>query len=178
MNTITLYFRATGCNGQPMAKISLNGTVLHDIVFTEGETQLQVPVANDAGHCVLAVERYGKQRNNMVMHNGNIVQDQILEITQVQVDNVAIPEFYLSSHCAFMFNDQTHTGSRYFGPNGVWSLEFATPLITHLLDAKILHESNYSQDYQYPWSYRLGPDTVEFLLSEMDKVEQRVHQVL
>lgn len=161
-----------------MAKISLNGTVLHDVVFDQSETQIQVPVSIEAGHCVLAVERYGKQRNNMIIHNGNIVQDQILEITQVQVDNVAIPDFYLSSHSTFVFGDQTHPGSRYFGPNGTWSLKFDTPVITHLLDAKILHESNYSQDYQYPWSYRLGPDTVKFLLGEMDKVEQRVHQVL
>jgi hypothetical protein len=178
MNTITLFFHATGCNGQPMAKISLNGTVLHNVVFAEGITQIQVPVLGNTGNCVLAVERYGKQRNNMIVNNGNIVQDQILEITQVHVDNVKIPEFYLSTNSTFVFNDQTHVGSRYFGPNGVWSLGFSTPLITHLLDAKILHESKYSQDYEYPWSYRLGPNTVEFLLGEMDKVEQRVHQVL
>lgn len=178
MNTLTLFFRATGCNGQPMARISLNEKVLHDNVFAEGTTQVQIPIPTSIGNCVLSVERYGKQRNNMIVDNGNIVQDQILEIVDIQVDGVCVPEFYLSDKCAFAFNDQTHTGSRYFGPNGVWTLEFSTPLITHLLDAKILHESKYSQDYEYPWSYKLGPTTVEFLLGEMDKVEQRVHQVL
>jgi hypothetical protein len=110
MNTITLFFHATGCNGQPMAKISLNGTVLHDVVFSEGITQIQVPVLGNTGNCVLAVERYGKQRNNMIVNNGNIVQDQILEITQVHVDNVKIPEFYLSTNSNFVFNNQTHVG--------------------------------------------------------------------
>jgi hypothetical protein len=178
MNTLTILFRAIECNGYPAAKIFLNSRLVHDIVFEEDETEVSIPVAHDAGSSVLTVERYGKTRHNMVINNGTIEKDQILEILDVRVDNISFPEFYFADNCVFEFLDQQHVGSRYFGPNGTWTLKFGTPLITHLLDAKILHESQYSQDYEYPWSYRLGPNTAEFLLSEMDKVEQRVHQVL
>ena len=127
---------------------------------------------------VLTVERYNKQYHNMVLQQDQIIKDQILEITNLLVDDVAIPLNMIDPHCSFAWDDHVHAGSRYFGPNGTWTYKFSTPIITHILDLRIAHESQYNQDYVYPWSNRLGPTSVQEIVDTIDHVEHRVHQVL
>ena len=114
----------------------------------------------------------------MVLQQDQIIQDQILEIINLLVDDVAIPINIVESHCSFAWDGHVHPKSRYFGPNGTWTYKFSTPIITHILDLRIEHESQYDQDYTYPWSNRLGPMSVQEILDTIEQVEQRVHQVL
>jgi hypothetical protein len=178
MNLLTLKFRCIDCNGLPQARIKLNGDLMLDRQFTSVEESHSINLDSASGDHVLTVERYNKQSYNMILEDGNIVQDQILEIADVLVDDLIIPEFFIYENCEFSWGTQVHAGSRYFGPNGVWTYRFSTPIITHILDLKIKHESKYNQDYLFPWSYKLGPDSVATIVEAIDEVEKKVHAVL
>ena len=178
MNLLTLKFRCIDCNGLPQARIKLNGDLVLDHQFTQTEESHSIKINSASGDHVLTVERYNKRSHNMILENGNIVQDQILEITDIQVDDTSIPEFVIYENCEFSWDAQVHVGSRYFGPNGVWTYQFSTPIITHILDLKIKHESKYNQDYLFPWSYKLGPDSVAAIMASINEVEKKVHEVL
>jgi hypothetical protein len=178
MNLLTLKFRCIDCNGLPQARIKLNDEIILDHQFTSVEESHSINIDSVSGDHVLTVERYNKQSYNMILEDGNIVQDQILEIIDVQVDDTSIPEFVIYENCEFSWDTQVHAGSRYFGPNGVWTYRFSTPIITHILDLKIKHESKYNQDYLFPWSYKLGPDSVATIVQSINEVEKKVNEVL
>ena len=178
MNILTVCFRCTECNGYPYARIALDGQVLHNHAFTQVEESVSIMIDTVSADHVLTVERYNKQYDNMILQQGQIIKDQILEITNLLVDDVAIPLNMIDPHCSFAWDDHVHAGSKYFGPNGTWTYKFSTPIITHILDLRIAHESQYNQDYVYPWSNRLGPTSVQEIVDTIDQVEHRVHQVL
>lgn len=168
-NQLNLQFKAVAHNGYPSVRISLDGQVLADHLFTGEDWQFSISVGTDAGSHVLQVERYGKTEKNWSPE-----KDQILEIIGVIVDGIAVPNYVLTKHSHFEFNDQIHYGSLYFGPNGVWRFEFQTPILTFVLDQKIAHEAQYNQDYLYPWSYKLGPDSVNSIITTIDQTLERV----
>jgi hypothetical protein len=156
----------------------LDGQLLHDHAFTQAEEFLSINIDTSPADHILTVERYNKQNHNMVLRQDQVIQDQILEITNLLVDDVAIPINIVEPHCSFAWDGHVHPKSRYFGPNGTWTYKFSTPIITHILDLRIEHESQYNQDYIYPWSNRLGPMSVQDILDTIKQVEQRIHQVL
>lgn len=171
-NKLKFSCRATNCNGYPTFRVRLNGVdCVVDVVKSEYFAfELAVPVQTQTH--VLEIERYGKTSANSLNEH-----DQILEILDVAVDNVSVPKFLIHDHCKFVFDDQTHHGSCYFGPNGTWTWGFETPLITYVLDKKILHEAQYNQDYKFAWSYRLGPDSANTILNEIESTIKHVTKI-
>lgn len=178
MNSLTLHFRCTDCNGLPQAKIFLNQQLIHDHKFLSVEESLSISVDESVGDHVLTIERHSKTEKNCVYTDGKIIQDQILEIVKITVDDTEIPAYALDSYCEFAWSDRIDPGSRYFGPNGTWTFRFSTPIITYILDTRINHESRYNQDYQFPWSYKHGPDSVQEILDTIKQVEKRVNEIL
>jgi hypothetical protein len=178
MNLLTFKFRCIDCNGLPQARIKLDGRVLLDIQFVSTEESHSIEIDTVPQDHVITIERYNKQSHNIILKDGNILNDQILEIVDVQIDDVSIPDFAVYENCEFGWDSQIHHGSRYFGPNGTWTYRFSTPIISHVLDLKIKNESKYNQDYNLDWSYRLGPDSVESILKSISMVEKKVHEVL
>jgi len=178
MNILTIKFRCIDCNGLPYARIMLDQKLLHDHAFTTLEESLQILCPTDNQPHTLTVERHNKQQHNMILDGQTIIQDQILQITDLLIDNISVPSYILDNHSRFCWLDNEHKGSRYFGPNGVWTFDFATPFISWVLDEKIKHESHYNNDFQYPWSNSLGPDSVDRILTTISQVENKVHEVL
>lgn len=166
MTKIQLKLTSTYCQGWPRARIR-HGNTCHDIQVKEyADIELEV-VADE-----LVIERYGKQPHNVEFDRDTVLKDQILKIDSIQVNGVDVPEYVLQNHSQFRFDDQVHQGSRYFGPNGVWRFQFQLPLVTWLLDQKIQHEAKYNQDYQYDWSYQLGPESVKMIQADIVRVRQ------
>ena len=178
MNTLTLHFRCTDCNGFPEAKIFLDDQLVCDYKFLSNEESISLNVNDQPGDHCLKVERHSKQNNNFVLIDGKIVKDQILEITKLSVDDIDIPMYILDSNCEFRYLNRVDAGSRYFGPNGEWTYKFSTPIIQHILDLRIAHESQYNQDYQFPWSYRHGPGTAQNIISTIEELEKKINQIL
>ena len=172
INKIKIHFRASDFNGYPNLRIWLDDQILVDYTCCDDHWTYEFELDQHIANRCLQVERYGKTDQNY-----SADKDQILELVSIQVDGVVVPSYILDKHSQFTFDDQIHLGSRYFGPNGTWTWTFATPLITHVLDQKITHEAQYSQDYQYPWSYKLGPDSVNNLLSSIGLAMDRVQKL-
>lgn len=172
-NSIRCTLKSTNVNGWPCVRIKNNSTEFQTVVITGEVTEFDLDIAACSDSETLIIERYGKTVNNQ-QNNA----DQIVEIVDLTVDGISIPDFILNKFSIFEFNDQTHVGSRYFSPNGIWKFEFQTPIITWILDQKILHESQYGQDYIYPWSYKFGPESVTKLDAQLISVYNKVQQIL
>ena len=169
MNTLSINFKSVACNGYPTIKILLDGVQLVDHEFTQELETITITVPTNPGRHELVIDRYGKTDSNL---------DQTLSIDSVTIDNVPVPDFILNQQTKFCFNQETHVGSRFFGPNGLWYFTFQTPIITYILDQKIIHEAQYNQDYEYPWSYKLGPTSVNKTLAQIDRVQSLVDKKL
>lgn len=175
MTELTINFKSQFCNGWPQIKIYVDSEQIVSHDFTEVQEHVNFNIPSDHREHVISIERYGKTADNMVFHDQNIVQDQILEIMDIRVDGVKIPEYILDQHTRFEFQDQVHTGSRFFGPNGIWYLPYHGSLVTWILDQKIIHEAQYNQDYEFPWSYKLGPHSVNTIIDEVTTVLDKVN---
>lgn len=178
MNKLTLHFRCTDCNGFPQAKIILDNELICDHNFLCDQETIVLNIDTSPGDHCLIVERHSKKNDNFIFVNGKIIKDQILEIIKLSVDNIAIPMHIVDSNCKFSYHDRVDVGSRYFGPNGIWSFTFSTPLIQHILDLRIVHESKYNQDYQFPWSYKHGPTTAQKIITTIENLEKKIDQIL
>jgi hypothetical protein len=172
-NMINITLKSTNVNGWPCVRIKTIDQNFYSIDINQELTNFLFSIPTDQQNFTVLLERYGKTDINISQQ-----LDQTVEITSVTVDDVEIPDFVLNQHSRFQFNDQTHIGSRYFSPNGLWTFEFKTPIITWILDQRIIHESQYNQDYVYPWSYKFGPESISTLSEQLDSVLDKVHKIL
>jgi len=172
-NLIKVFLKCTNVNGWPFIKIKTTDSDFKSITINQEFVNFSVPITRLPSKNVIIVERYGKTESNQLPD-----VDQTVEILSVTVDNIAIPDFILAQFSRFEFANQCHTGSRFFGPNGIWTFDFDTPIITWILDQQIIHESQYHQDYVYPWSYKFGPNTVDALNSQLLSVTNKVKKLL
>ena len=119
-----------------------------------------------------------KQQNHCLSIQKNVDDRKIIKLESISVDDIYLPRWLLHDHGTFFWHGQQHQGSMEWYPAGTWQFCFATPLLTWILDQKILHEARYNQDYLYPWSYRLGPDSVKNLGSKIHQTFQKVERTL
>lgn len=175
-NVLSLSLTSTYCNGWPQVRVFLNNTLIKDCVVNN---ELVVPITVDklVKNYTLQIQRYGKTDQNFVFEDNKIVKDQVVELTSLAVDGVKIPSYVINNCSKFCFDNQTHLGSCYFSPNGQWEFEFQAPVVTWLLDQKILHESLYSDDYKFDWSYKLGPTSVDVLSSKYKEALDKINQI-
>jgi hypothetical protein len=171
-NQVIIHFRASDFNGYPNLRIWLDGQILVDHSCCNDHWTYEFELDQNIATRCLQIERYGKTNQNY-----SADQDQVLELVSIQIDGIVVPSYILDKHSQFEFDDQIHLGSRYFGPNGTWTWNFATPVITYILDQKINHEAQYNQDYQYPWAYKLGPNSVNTILSNIEQAMSRVQRL-
>lgn len=176
--TLEILFKSQPCNGYPEINIFLNNKIIKSHKFTQEYEPLQVEIIDDKIDHEFIIERYNKTLNNTIVINNKIVGDQILEIINIKINGVNIPEFFLQKHTTFSFNDEVHQGSKFFSPNGVWSFKFKNNLITQILDEKIIHEAKFNDDYKYSWAYKLGPDSVNTIIDQIDKITKLLENKL
>lgn len=108
----------------------------------------------------------------------NVDHENVFLLKSISVDGVALPEWLLRDNSVFTWPDNQHPGSLQWHPAGSWHFDFCTPFLTWTLDQKIIHEARYNQDYLYPWSYKLGPDSVNLLGQKLNQTIRKVEQVL
>lgn len=162
---LKIHFRAErDCSGWPEADIVLNHSTVGKLSCDQELSDVVVQVLLQPQSNQLLIHRHGAGK--------------VLEIVSISVHNVPVPMYVVTKNCEFKFNDQCHAGSLYFVPRGTWSWIFDTPIVTWVLDQKILHESQYTQDYKYPWSYSFGPDSVTELGAQLHYVKQKVIEIL
>lgn len=177
-NILKVVVKSTECNGWPNLNFYLKNQLVEKIEGCSELHSFKVGLPATKSQTFIKLERYGKTDNNFILKNQQIVKDQTIEIINVLVDDIELPDYLIYQNCYIEFNEVRHDGSRFLGPNGVWIFNFETPIITFLLDEKIKHESKYNDDYKYPWSYRLGPNSVDTLTKEYSLVKDLIHKIL
>ena len=173
MNILRLELLCTPCRGWPQLRVRLQDSIVHDITVQQELTYLDVILPRDPGDTYIEIERWGKTSDNSVVEQGKIQLDQVVEIRKIFIDGVAVPHWFLWNNCTFRAGSRQQQ-SLIMVPNGIWRLTFATPIVTHILDQKILHEAQYNQDYQYPWSYKFGPGQVAELAKGLNDAQELV----
>lgn len=165
-NTLTIVFQSVDGNGYPKARILLDNCVVYDQVINNG--QFDIPVTKDIADHTIVVDRYGKTDAN---------HGQVLIIDSIKIDGVSIPDFLLSANSKFEFDNQILTPCRELHPNGQWSFDFCSPMLTWCLDEKIKHEAKFNQDFLFPWAYKLGPGQAEDLIGDISIQQERIKNI-
>jgi len=144
MNVLTLKFKATEFNGWPKIQILIDEDLIEDHQFHQSEEDVNITLDLLDGPHELAIERYGKTDENLSLDSqGNILEDQTLELVGMLVDGVNVPEMF-NYQGDFRTGDQIYKQSRFWGPNGVWIWEFGTPIITWMLEEVIVNDEKYT----------------------------------
>ena len=158
MNLFKFFFKATECNGWPKIKILVNGVEREDMII---ERSLAIVLSVDSNSTqTIEIVRYGKAQNNTLLRGSEIVKDQLLELESISVDDVKLPDWYIHEHVS---------NSHIIGSNVTWKFTVEQPIVTYILDQKINHEAKYNSDYLYPWSHKLGPNSVKELTDDFSK---------
>jgi len=173
-NKISIKLKSISCNGYPKVKIIFNNKILYDITLETENHIIDFYIKKTVNFCTLQIERYGKNYYNMVIENGCIIKDQILKIEEITVDGIKIPDFILGEESNFKFEDQIHKGSTYFGPNGLWTFKFKSPIITWILDKKIKNETKYGNDHLLPFSYKINLEEIDNYLYKLNTTLEKI----
>jgi len=145
MNTLSIDFNCGEYNGWPKARILLDNDIYHDYYFSKQEETVSIPLDLLEGEHTLSIEFYGKTNKNVLFSKSEnkVLQEQFLEIKNIYIDNIEIPEFIKYSG-VYSFNGEEYKSAMWFGVNGTWSIKFYTPIIDWILHEKILLEEKYN----------------------------------
>lgn len=146
MHFLKLHFSATECNGWPKLKFLIDLDQIEDVLIDSSDVLVSVPLDLLDGDHVLSIELYDKKPNNTIVDQKmNIIQDQTVELIDMSIDNIKLPEYfkYLG---VYYYNDIPHPQASVWGINGVWKWNFQTPIITWLLDKKTEQNIKYNQN--------------------------------
>ena len=154
-------------NANPKILVYLDDLLLQERRLQEGTENLYIEISEDQRDHIISISKKSIDS-----------KDEPIEIVQASIDGAAIPDHLLRLCCDFEYHSGRIEGSTYLIPDGIWRFRFSSPILIFLLDLKIAEEARYSEDYKYPWSYQLGPETVTRLITDIDEVIEKVNKVL
>lgn len=163
-NVLTLQLAATECHGWPRIRIVIDNDIIQEYDFDQPTVNLDIPLDLLPGDHVLEIERYGKTDHNIVFVDGKILQDQTVTLIDMYVDGVKLPEMF-KYDSKFCYNDSELPSVLVWGPNGVWSWKFTTPLLENLIDRK-------NAGVTSPSLVIPNRDNVDELLDQIEKFKQ------
>ena len=163
-NVLTLHLQATDCRGWPKIRIVIDNNIIQEYDFDQDTAVIEIPLDLLDGDHVLEIERYGKTDQNIVFMDGKILQDQVVTLVDMYVDNVKLPEMFKYDG-KFCYNNLELPSVLVWGPNGVWSWKFTTPLLENLIDRK-------NAGVTSPSLVVPNRDNVNELLDQIEKFKQ------
>jgi len=144
VNVITFAFKVTECNGWPKVEILIDDDLYEDRHFTTTNERVNIPVDLIEGDHLLTIEIYGKEPKNTILDSeGNIIDDQLIELTDIYVDDIKLPDWFKNIG-VYKFKDLIYPQATIWGCNGVWDWKFSTPLLTWVLDKQIANRELYN----------------------------------
>ena len=128
-------FDASECNGWPKIRILVDNDIVQEYEFDQKTASIDISMDLMDGSHVLQIERYSKTDNNVLFVDGAILKDQSVELLDMFIDNVKLPDMF-KYNSKFCYNNLELPSTLLWGPNGVWSWKFKTPLLENLIDCK------------------------------------------
>jgi len=136
MNVLRFCFKSENCNGWPQIRFIIDNDVHAEHAITQSFEYFDLSIDLLPGNHCLDIERYGKRiPDNIVYRDGQILQDQITTLTDIYLDNIKLPDMIKYSGI-FKYDDHDVPGGLSWGPNGIWSLQFETPLLNWVIETK------------------------------------------
>ena len=129
-------FKATEYNGWPKIRIMFNGDVYEEVTLSQPEQFVEVPLNLPSGKHLLEIERYDKTDNNVLFVDGQILQDQTVELADIYVDDIKLGNLFKYNNAVFKHRDGEIVNSYIWGLNGTFSWSFETPIIPWLIKVK------------------------------------------
>lgn len=168
---ISLIFKSTECNGWPKIKLYLNNDLYQDHEFKQEIEQVNLPIYLEDGKHLLEIEIYDKKSNaTIVDQEGKIIQDQLLELKEIRVNNVKLPEYFLYSG-NYKISDNTYPQSLIWGCNGVWSWNFEMPLVSWAVKTKQNHEDKYNNESID------SQEIIKILIEKLNRINKTLNQL-
>lgn len=134
-------------NGTPTVAIRVNGTEYYNGKVVEF-IDITLPQINQG---YLEIEHHGKTFADTHVIDGQIVKDKNFTLKRIIIDNIDIEELKWNSKFVDV-NKNTIPGCLFFGPNGVYTIEFESPVLKWMLSTRHLknnNDPNWEEDYQY-----------------------------
>lgn len=165
MNSLTLTFNTTFCNGWPRLKFYIDNDLYQEFVADSKSSIINIPIDLLDGSHELVVELWGKTQLNTSVKDGIIVNDQLVTLDSIQVDGVQLPDYFKYSG-TFYHGLTPQCPCVTWGQNGKWRWNFTTPIITWVL-VKIKEE-----EQKYFTRQQLGEDlgNEEFAFKEISDI--------
>ena len=163
----------------PKVKIFVDGDLLEEKSFTKSEETISIPVDLLDGNHILEIEHFDKTNKDTEFKDDKILRDTKFTIKNVSICSYDIPyTFFLN--CSFKPDWHNLTKPNNFpnelkqsltvGPNGVWTLNFTTPVDDWLINERkkqTLHSLEKMVTYD---SYEPSEHSViDYQLTDKDK---------
>jgi len=129
-------FSATEFNGWPWLRVLVDGQIVDQLCLTNATQSVTVDVDLATGQHLLEFERFNKTDNNtLVDAQGQILKDQGVVLQNIWYQDVKLPMDYLWQG-VFCYNNTPMPSVLHWGPNGVWSWLFETPVLPWIISIK------------------------------------------
>jgi hypothetical protein len=173
MNTLSLIFTASFCNGWPKIKVYLDEDLYQDYEFIKYAEIVDIPLDLLDGNHVLKIELYNKTNQNTKIEDGVITQDQLVTLENIKVDGVTIPKELLYKG-RYVFNDVEPQQGLTWGINGYWSWNFQTPIIDWIIIQKNLNEDT---QFDSLISQNYSEEKHQAILQQLNMLEIKLNDI-
>lgn len=136
VNVLKLHFKAVEYNGWPSIRIMFDGDIYEELTITQSEQFVEIPLNLVDGKHLLEIERYGKTDNNVLFVDGQILQDQLVELVDMYIDDIKLNDLYKYKDAVFTHKDGSIPNGYVWGFNGTFSWPFEVPVIDWLIHLK------------------------------------------
>jgi hypothetical protein len=122
----------------PKTKVYIDNEIIFDGAIAEKKV-VKYSGTLDEGIHKITIELYDKDKYQTVLENGNIIKDQLLNITDISFDEIDIG-FLIWQKSKYYptikenLEEYPITQCTNLGWNGKWELEFTTPIYIWLLE--------------------------------------------
>jgi hypothetical protein len=136
LNQLRFEFAASECQGWPWLRALVDHQPLQNYHLQGHSHTVVLDLDVSAGQHILQFERFGKTDDNTRVDGaGNILQDQTVELQNIYFEDIRLPIQYLWQG-TFIYGQITQKSSLRWGPNGIWSWAFETPVLPWLINIK------------------------------------------
>ena len=115
----------------------LNGHLLNLDVSGQNKVIIEKTVGVEKGPQTLSLVISGKDNaNNLFDDNGDLIQNTLVQIQQLEIDDVNLTHMILNGESLFQSSDtpsKTLENTLTFGFNGAWKMQFEVPFYDWLL---------------------------------------------
>lgn len=178
MTPIKICFQTHKVRNFPKVKIFVDDDLIEEVLFQKEEQLIELPLDLEQGKHKLEVEHFGKTSKDTIFKNNKIIKDMQFTIKSIEIGGLDLPTTVMYTS-RFVPNWKDLDKPKGFpnelkqvftiGPNGVWSIDFETPIEEWLIKKRKIENENIKNVVTYD-SYEISPHSVvDYVLTDQDR---------